>query len=120
MRIDLKKISFDVKVDTNVNIVLSEIALNKEKQEEYLVNPKYFTSFRSMFLYLLTGDIKKKFVGRETSSLEEIKEVIDNAREEILCLVNEFNMDDLLKETLEARDKAQEEMKKKSSKSKEK
>ena len=45
MILELKNSKYDVKVDSNTCITLSEIAFNKTKNENYLCNPKYFTSF---------------------------------------------------------------------------
>lgn len=101
MRLDLNKVSYDVKVDSNNNITLSEIAFNKEKQEEYICNPKYFTNFSSMFNYMLTKGVKSKLSSREKGSIESIKEDLDATKEEIIGLVNKFKMDELIKETID-------------------
>lgn len=116
MRLDLNKVSYDIKVDSNVNIILSEITFNKEKQEEYLNNPKYFTNFSSMFNYMLTKDVKNRLTGREKDSIQNIKEDIDIAKEEIMGLVNEFKMDELIKETINSINDNKEKMKKKANK----
>ena len=100
MRLDLDNISYDVKVDSSINITLSEVAFNKEKEEEYICNPKYFTNFGSMFTYMLTKTVKDRLSGNEKGTLECIKEDIDIAKEEIIGLVNEFKMDELIKETI--------------------
>lgn len=113
MRLDLNKISYDVKVDSNVNITLSEIAFNKEKQEEYICNPKYFTNFSSMFNYMLTKGVKSKLSSREKGSIEDIKEDLDTVKEEIIGLVNDFKMDELIKETIDTINDNKEKMKKK-------
>ena len=100
MVLELENSKYDVKVDSNNCITLSEIAFNKAKNENYLCNPKYFTSFSSMFTYMLTKNVKDKLSGREKGSIESIKEDIDIAKEEIIGLVNEFKMDELIKETI--------------------
>ena len=102
MIIEMNKIKVDVKVDNSLCITLSEIAFNKAKNENYLCNPKYFTSFGSMFTYMLTKNIKDRLSGREKGSIESIKEDIDIAKEEIIGLVNEFSMDKLIKETIDS------------------
>ena len=99
MILELKNNKYDVKVDSNICITLSEIAFNKTKNEEYLCNPKYFTSFGSMFTYMLTKIAKDKLSSREKGTLEDIKEDIDIAKEEVVGLINEFKMDELIKET---------------------
>ena len=101
MILELKNNKYDVKVDSNICITLSEIAFNKAKNENYLCNPKYFTSFGSMFNYMLTKNIKDKLSSREKGTLEDIKEDIDIVKEEITGLVNEFKMDELIKETID-------------------
>ena len=93
---------YDVKVDSNTCISLSEIAFNKAKNEEYLCNPKYFTSFSSMFTYMLTKNVKDKLSSHEKGTLQDIKEDIGIAKEEIVGLVNEFKMDELIKETIDS------------------
>lgn len=113
MVLELKNIKFDIKLDSNVNITLSEIAFNKAKNEEYLCNPKYFTSFGSMFTYMLTKTAKDKLSSREKGTLEDIKEDIDIAKEEIVGLVNEFKMDELIKETIDTINGNKEKMKEK-------
>ena len=100
MILEFNNISYDIKVDNGLCIVLSEIAFNKAKNEEYLCNPKYFTSFGSMFTYMLTKTVKDKLSSREKGSIESIKEDIDIVKEEIIGLVNEFKMDELVKETI--------------------
>ena len=102
MILELENSKYDVKVDSNICITLSEIAFNKAKNEEYLCNPKYFTSFGSMFNYMLTKNIKDKLSSREKGTLENVKEDIDIAKEEIIGLVNEFSMDKLIKETIDS------------------
>ena len=102
MILELKNSKYDVKVDSNICITLSEIAFNKTKNEEYLCNPKYFTSFGSMFTYMLTKTAKDKLSSREKGTLGDIKEDIDIAKEEIIGLVNEFKMDELIKETIDS------------------
>ena len=102
MILEFNNINYDIKVDNSLCIVLSEIAFNKTKNEEYLCNPKYFTSFSSMFTYMLTKNVKDKLSGREKGSIESIKEDIDIAKEEIIGLVNEFSMDKLIKETIDS------------------
>ena len=102
MILELENNKYDVKVDSNICITLSEIAFNKAKNEEYLCNPKYFTSFSSMFTYMLTKTAKDKLSSREKGTLEDIKEDIDIAKEEIVGLVNEFKMDKLIKETIDS------------------
>ena len=102
MILELENNKYDVKVDSNNCITLSEIAFNKVKNENYLCNPKYFTSFSSMFNYMLTKTVKYKLSGREKGTLECIKEDIDIAKEEIIGLVNEFKMDELIKETIDS------------------
>ena len=102
MILEFNNISYDIKVDNSLCITLSEIAFNKTKNEEYLCNPKYFTSFSSMFTYMLTKNVKDKLSGREKGSIESIKEDIDIAKEEIIGLVNEFSMDKLIKETIDS------------------
>ena len=102
MVLELENSKYDVKVDSNNCITLSEIAFNKAKNENYLCNPKYFTSFSSMFTYMLTKNVKDKLSGREKGSIESIKEDIGIAKEEIIGLVNEFKMDELIKETIDS------------------
>lgn len=102
MILELENNKYDVKVDSNICITLNEIAFNKAKNEEYLCNPKYFTSFSSMFTYMLTKTVKDKLSGREKGTLEDIKEDIDLAKEEIVGLINEFKMDELIKETIDS------------------
>ena len=102
MILEFNNIKYDIKVDNSLCITLSEIAFNKAKNEEYLCNPKYFTSFSSMFTYMLTKNVKDKLSGREKGSIESIKEDIDIAKEEIIGLVNEFSMDKLIKETIDS------------------
>ena len=102
MILEFNNISYDIKVDNGLCIVLSEIAFNKAKNEEYLCNPKYFTSFSSMFTYMLTKNVKDKLSGREKGSIEDIKEDIDIAKEEVVGLINEFKMDELIKETIDS------------------
>ena len=113
MILELKNNKYDVKVDSNNCITLSEIAFNKAKNENYLCNPKYFTSFSSMFTYMLTKNVKDKLSEREKGSIESIKEDIDIAKEEIIGLVNEFSMDKLIKETIDSINDNKEKMKKK-------
>ena len=102
MILELENSKYDIKVDSNICITLSEIAFNKAKNEEYLCNPKYFTSFGSMFNYMLTKNVKDKLSGREKGSIEDIKEDIDIAKEEVVGLINEFKMDELIKETIDS------------------
>ena len=102
MILELENNKYDIKVDSNICITLSEIAFNRAKNEEYLCNPKYFTSFSSMFNYMLTKTAKDKLSSREKGTLEDIKEDIDIAKEEIIGLVNEFKMDELIKETIDS------------------
>ena len=101
MVLELENSKYDVKVDSNNCITLSELAFNKAKSENYLCNPKYFTSFSSMFNYMLTKNVKDKLSGREKGTLEDIKEDIDIAKEEIVELINEFKIDELMKETID-------------------
>ena len=117
MILELENSKYDVKVDSNICITLSEIAFNKIKNEEYLCNPKYFTSFSSMFTYMLTKNVKDKLSGREKGSIESIKEDIDIAKEEIIGLVNEFKMDELIKETIDTINGNKEKMREKASRS---
>lgn len=116
MRLDLNKISYDIKVDNSMNITLSEIAFNKEKQENYFCNPKYFTNFSSMFNYMLTKGVKSKLSSREKGSIEDIKEDLEVTKEEIVELVKEFKMDELIKETIDSINDNKEKMKKKANK----
>ena len=102
MILEFNNISYDIKVDNGLCITLSEIAFNKAKNENYLCNPKYFTSFGSMFNYMLTKNVKDKLSSREKGSIENIKEDIDIVKEEIIGLVNEFKMDELMKETIDS------------------
>lgn len=102
MILKFKNISYDIKVDNNLCIILNEILFNKVKNENYLGNPKYFTSFSSMFIYLNNINIKNKFTSKESVSLEEIKNEIKSSKEEIIGLVNEFKMDELMKETIDS------------------
>lgn len=102
MILELENSKYDVKVDNSLCITLSEIAFNKAKNENYLCNPKYFTSFSSMFNYMLTKTVKDKLSSREKGTLEDIKEDIDVAKKEIIELVNEFSMDELIKETIDS------------------
>ena len=113
MILELENNKYDIKVDSNICITLSEIAFNKAKNEEYLCNPKYFTSFGSMFNYMLTKNVKDKLSSREKGTLEDIKEDIDIAKEEIVGLVNEFKMDELIKETIDSINGNKEKMKEK-------
>ena len=113
MVLELKNNKYDIKVDNSLCITLSEIAFNKAKNEEYLCNPKYFTSFGSMFTYILTKTAKDKLSSREKGTLEDIKEDIDIAKEEIVGLVNEFKMDELIKETIDTINGNKEKMKEK-------
>ena len=113
MILELKNSKYDVKVDSNICITLSEIAFNKAKNESYLCNPKYFTSFGSMFTYMLTKTVKDKLSGREKGTLGDIKEEIDIVKEEIIGLVNEFKMDELIKETIDSINDNREKMKEK-------
>ena len=113
MVLELENNKYDIKVDNGLCIVLNEIAFNKAKNEEYLCNPKYFTSFSSMFTYMLTKNVKDKLSGREKGSIESIKEDIDIAKEEIIGLVNEFKMDELMKETIDSINDNKEKMKEK-------
>ena len=102
MILELENNKYDVKVDSNICITLSEIAFNKTKNEEYLCNPKYFTNFGSMFIYMLTKAIKDRLSSHEKGTLQDIKEEVDIAKEEIIGLVNEFKMDELIKETIDS------------------
>ena len=102
MILEFNNISYDIKVDNGLCIVLSEIAFNKTKNENYLCNPKYFTSFSSMFTYMLTKAIKDRLSSHEKGTLQDIKEEVDIAKEEIIGLVNEFKMDELIKETIDS------------------
>ena len=113
MVLELENNKYDIKVDSNICITLSEIAFNKAKNEKYLCNPKYFTSFSSMFTYMLTKTAKDKLSSREKGSIESIKEDIDIAREEIIGLVNEFKIDELMKETIDSINGNREKMKEK-------
>ena len=113
MILEFNNISYDIKVDNGLCIVLSEIAFNKTKNENYLCNPKYFTSFSSMFTYMLTKTAKDKLSSREKGTLQDIKEDIDIAKEEIIGLVNEFKMDELIKETIDSINGNKEKMKEK-------
>lgn len=113
MILEFNNISYDIKVDNGLCITLSEIAFNKAKNEEYLCNPKYFTSFGSMFNYMLTKNVKDKLSSREKGSIESIKEDIDIVKEEIIGLVNEFKMDELIKETIDTINGNKEKMKEK-------
>ena len=113
MILELENSKYDVKVDSNICITLSEIAFNKTKNENYLCNPKYFTSFSSMFTYILTKNVKDKLSGREKGTLQDIKEEVDIAKEEIIGLVNEFKMDELIKETIDSINGNKEKMKEK-------
>ena len=113
MILEFNNINYDIKLDNGLCIVLSEIAFNKAKNEEYLCNPKYFTSFGSMFNYMLTKNVKDKLSNREKGTLEDIKEDIDIAKEEIIGLVNEFKMDELIKETIDSINGNKEKMKEK-------
>lgn len=113
MILELENNKYDVKVDNSLCITLSEIAFNKAKNENYLCNPKYFTSFGSMFTYMLTKTIKDRLSSNEKGTLEDIKEDIDIAKEEIVGLVNEFKMDELIKETIDTINGNKEKMKEK-------
>lgn len=119
MVLELENNKYDIKVDSNICITLSEIAFNKAKNEQYLCNPKYFTSFGSMFTYMLTKTAKDKLNSHEKGTLENIKEDIDIAKEEIMGLVNEFKIDELIKETINSINDNKEKMKKKANKKKE-
>ena len=111
MILELENNKYDVKVDNSLCITLSEIAFNKAKNENYLCNPKYFTSFGSMFTYMLTKTIKDRLSSNEKGTLEDIKEDIDIAKEEIVGLINEFSMDKLIKETIDSINNNREKMK---------
>ena len=113
MVLELENNKYDIKVDNSLCITLSEIAFNKTKNENYLCNPKYFTSFGSMFTYMLTKNVKDKLSGREKGSIESIKEDIDIAKEEIVGLINEFKIDELIKETIDSINGNKEKMKEK-------
>ena len=113
MILELENSKYDIKVDSNICITLSEIAFNKAKNEEYLCNPKYFTSFSSMFTYMLTKTTKDRLSSHEKGTLQDIKEDIDIAKEEIIGLVNEFKMDELIKETIDTIKGNKEKMKEK-------
>ena len=113
MILELENNKYDIKVDNSLCITLSEIAFNKAKNEEYLCNPKYFTSFGSMFNYMLTKNVKDKLSSREKGTLGDIKEDIDIVKEEIIGLVNEFKMDELIKETIDSINGNKEKMKEK-------
>ena len=113
MVLELENSKYDVKVDNSLCITLSEIAFNKAKNEEYLCNPKYFTSFGSMFTYMLTKTVKNKLSTHEKGTLQDIKEEVDIAKEEIIGLVNEFSMDKLIKETIDSINGNREKMKEK-------
>ena len=113
MILEFNNINYDIKVDNSLCITLSEIAFNKAKNENYLCNPKYFTSFGSMFIYMLTKIAKDKLSSREKGTLEDIKEDIDIAKEEIIGLVNEFSIDKLMKETIDSINGNKEKMKEK-------
>ena len=113
MILELENNKYDIKVDSNICITLSEIAFNKAKNENYLCNPKYFTSFGSMFTYMLTKAIKDRLSSHEKGSLQDIKEEVDIVKEEIIGLVNEFKMDELMKETIESINGNKEKMKEK-------
>ena len=113
MILEFNNISYDIKVDNGLCIVLSEIAFNKTKNENYLCNPKYFTSFGSMFTYMLTKAIKDRLSSHEKGTLQDIKEEVDIAKEEIIGLVNEFKMDELMKETIDSINGNKEKMKEK-------
>ena len=102
MILELENSKYDIKVDSNICITLSEIAFNKGKNEEYLCNPKYFTSFSSMFNYMLTKNVKDRLSSHEKGTLQDIKEEVDIAKEEIIGLVNEFSMDKLIKEAIDS------------------
>lgn len=113
MVLELGNNKYDIKVDNNLCIILNEILFNKVKNENYLGNPKYFTSFSSMFTYMLTKTAKDKLSSREKGTLEDIKEDIDIVKEEIIGLVNEFKMDELIKETIDTINGNKEKMKEK-------
>ena len=113
MVLELENNKYDVKVDSNICITLSEIAFNKAKNENYLCNPKYFTSFGSMFTYMLTKTVKDRLSSYEKGTLQDIKEDVDIAKEEIIGLINEFKMDKLIKETIDSINGNKEKMKEK-------
>ena len=113
MILELENNKYDIKVDSNISITLSEIAFNKVKNENYLCNPKYFTSFSSMFTYMLTKAVKDKLGTHEKGTLQDIKEEVDIAKEEIMELVKEFKMDELIKETIDGINGNREKMKEK-------
>ena len=113
MILELENSKYDVKVDSNICITLSEIAFNKAKNEEYLCNPKYFTSFSSMFTYMLTKTAKDRLSSYEKGTLQDIKEEVDIAKEEVVGLINEFKMDELIKETIDSINGNKEKMKEK-------
>ena len=66
-----------------------------------------------MFTYMLTKTVKDKLSGREKGTLGDIKEEIDIVKEEIIGLVNEFKMDELIKETIDSINDNREKMKEK-------
>ena len=66
-----------------------------------------------MFTYMLTKTIKDRLSSNEKGTLEDIKEDIDIAKEEIIGLVNEFSMDKLIKETIDNINGNKEKMKEK-------
>ena len=113
MVLELENNKYDIKVDNSLCITLSEIAFNKAKNEEYLCNPKYFTSFSSMFTYMLTKTAKDRLSSYEKGTLQDIKEDVDIARKKIIGLVNEFKMDELMKETIDSINGNKEKMKEK-------
>ena len=113
MVLELENNKYDIKVDNSLCITLSEIAFNKAKNEEYLCNPKYFTSFGSMFTYMLTKTAKDRLSSYEKGTLQDIKEEVDIAKEEVVGLINEFKMDELIKETIDTINDNREKMKEK-------
>lgn len=117
MILEFNNIKYDIKVDNNLCITLSEIAFNKAKNENYLCNPKYFTSFSSMFTYMLTKNVKDRLSSHEKGTLQDIKEDIDIAKEEIMGLINEFKMDELIKETIDSINGNKEKMREKANRS---
>lgn len=119
MILEFNNITYDIRVDNNLCIILNEVLFNKVKNENYLCNPKYFTNFSSMFNYMLTKTVKDKLSNHEKGTLEDIKEDIDIAKEEIMGLVNEFKMDELIKETIDSINDNKEKMKKKANRKKE-
>ena len=66
-----------------------------------------------MFTYMLTKTAKDRLSSYEKGTLQDIKEEVDIAKEEVVGLINEFKMDELIKETIDSINGNKEKMKEK-------